>query len=280
MNSQPKTQTYNSWLLEATKLLVHADIPSARLDAELILAHTIRKPRTYLHANGYLPLDSRREDIANARIELRLDHTPVAYIIGHKEFYGRRFKTTPAALIPRPESETMIEMLATTIPKNLSLLPSQLQLIDVGTGTGCLGITAKLQWPEINVTLTDISTHALNLARENALELHADVTFLKSDLLRGYPAKTDIILANLPYVDREWQVSPDTHAEPDLALYAPDHGLALIRQLLDQARILLNPSGHIFIESDTRQQSDIITIATQVGFSHQATDGFITHFSL
>jgi len=278
-NSQLKMPTYDSWLIEATNLLAADGIDSARLDAELILAHSLRRPRTYLHAHGDEPLEPRIEDIADARLELRREHTPIAYIIGHKEFYGRRFKTTPAALIPRPESETMINLLADIVPKNLSLLPEKLHLIDVGTGTGCLGITAKLEWPELDVVLTDISNHALTLAEENATLLHADVQFVRSDLLRGYGAPVDIIVANLPYVDRHWEVSPDTQAEPDQALYANDHGLALIYELLDQAALLLRPGGSILLESDNRQQSKIIAYARHHGFKHSKTAGLITEFS-
>lgn len=267
------------WLNEATDELKKAGIDSARLDVELILSHTIREPRTYLHAHDDENLDDKHEDIANARLELRLEHTPVAYIIGHKEFYGRRFKTTPAALIPRPESETIIALLDDIIPKNLPLLPTKLRLVDVGTGTGALGITAKLEWPELDVTLVDIDNHALNLAKENAAIFQADVRFLKNDLLRAYHTPVDIIIANLPYVDRSWDVSADTHAEPDLALYAPDEGLSLIKQLLEQSTLLLKPGGHILLESDPRQQHKIIEFAKTLGYKHVRTEGFMTVFA-
>jgi release factor glutamine methyltransferase len=271
--------TINSWLGEAASLLKETQIDSARLDAELILSHTIRQPRTYLHAHGDENLDDRQETVANARLELRVDHTPVAYIIGHKEFYGRRFKTTPAALIPRPESETIIELLKNIVPNNLSLVPEKIKLVDVGTGTGCLGITAKLEWPEIDVTLTDVNVHALNLAKENAEILQADVRFLKNDLLGRYGTPITIIIANLPYVDRSWDVSADTRAEPDDALYAERGGLSLIYRLLDQAHLLLEPNGHILLESDPRQHSEIIEHAKKLGFHHEKTEGFITVFS-
>lgn len=267
------------WLDEATHMLAAAGIESARLDAELILSHTIREPRTYLHAHGDEAIDDQHEDIAAARLELRLERTPVAYIIGHKEFYGRRFKTTPAALIPRPESETIIELLKDIIPKNLPLLPEKMTLVDVGTGTGCLGITAKLEWPELNVTLIDNDIHALNLARENGALLQADVRYLKNDLLRSFGLPIDIILANLPYVDREWDVSPDTQAEPQDALFAGDGGLALIKQLLEQATLQLKPGGHILIESDPRQEHKVIEFAKALGFKHLQTEGFITVFT-
>lgn len=271
--------TINEWLDEATKELHDNGIASARLDAELILSHTLRESRTYLHAHGDEILDDKHEDIANARLELRLEHTPVAYIIGHKEFYGRRFKTTPAALVPRPESETIIDLLKEIIPRNLPLLPEKLRLVDVGTGTGCLGITAKLEWPELDVTLTDNDTHALNLARENATLLQADVRTLKNDLLRAYGVPLDIIVANLPYVDHKWEVSPDTQAEPQNALFAADNGLALIKRLLEQATLQLKPGGHILLESDPRQQHKIIEFAKKLGFKHLRTDGYITSFS-
>lgn len=266
------------WCTAATKRLNSADIPSARLDAELILAHTIRKPRTYLHARGEDVLEGRYEDIANARLELRLGNTPVAYIVGHKEFYRRRFKTTPAALIPRPESEDIISLLGDVLFKYLTSIDRRLRVVDVGTGTGCLGITAKLEWPELDVTLTDNSIHTLNLARENALALKANVHVFKNDLLAGY-GPTDVILANLPYVDRSWQVSPDTNAEPPEALYAANHGLSLIYRLLDQAYPLLYPGGYILIESDLRQQAGIIKYAKSLGFHHVTTQGLITLFS-
>ncbi|MDB5183941.1 MAG: putative Modification methylase, HemK family [Candidatus Saccharibacteria bacterium] len=271
--------TIDEWLDEATHMLADAGIASARLDAELILSHTMREPRTHLHAHGDEILDDKHEDIASARLELRLEHTPVAYIIGHKEFYGRRFKTTPSALIPRPESEAIIHLLHDIVPHNLPLLPEKMKLVDVGTGTGCLGITAKLEWPELDVTLTDNDTHTLNLARENAEALQADVAFLKNDLLRGYGTVVDIIIANLPYVDRAWDVSTDTQAEPSGALYAGDGGLALIKRLLEQATLQLRPGGHILLESDPRQQHKIIDFAKGLGFKHLQTEGFVTHFT-
>jgi len=271
--------TIEEWLNEATTELKVAGIPSARLDTELILSHTLREPRTHLHAHGDQLLDDRQEDIASARLQLRLDRTPVAYIVGHKEFYGRRFKTTPAALIPRPESEAVIELLKTIMPTSLPLVKDTKKLVDVGTGTGCLGITAKLEYPEeLDVTLTDLSQQALSLARQNAERLQAAVHFHKGDLLRGYGSPVDIILANLPYVDRSWEVSPETHSEPELALYANNDGLALIFQLIDQAAQLLKPNGSLILEADERQHAAIIQAATKQGLKHSSSLGLILLF--
>lgn len=267
----------DEWLAMATKELSSTGIPSARLDAELILSHTIRKPRTYLHAHNSETIESNRKEVADARLRMRLERTPIAYIVGHKEFYGRHFKTTPAALIPRPESETIIELLKEIVPKSNRTL-SKIHLIDVGTGTGCLGISAKLEWPELDVTLTDTSQHALNLAHKNADLLGAEVHFLRNNLLRGLTAPIDIIIANLPYVDRIWDISPETNNEPDDALFAHDGGLALIFQLIEQASQILKPGGHLLLESDKRQQSDIITFAKKHTFEHRKTSDLITYF--
>ena len=103
------------WLRDAAEQLANALIPSALLDAEIILAHTLRKSRTWLHAHGDEPIDPRQQEIAEARLQLRLERTPVAYIIGHKEFYGRLFKVTPASLIPRPESQGRIHTSTVTV---------------------------------------------------------------------------------------------------------------------------------------------------------------------
>ena len=271
--------TCDNWLHEATTLLKQSSIQSARLDAELILAHTIRKPRTYLHAHGDEKLPERHEEIADARLRMRLEYIPIAYIIGHKEFYGRQFKTTPAALVPRPESQAIITLLNNIVPRNLSLTSKKIRLVDVGTGTGCLGITAKLEWPELDVTLIDNSVHTLNLAKENAILLNADVNTIKNDLLGDYGMPVDIIIANLPYVDHGWDVSPDTQAEPPEALYAEDGGLILICRLLNQSILLLKPNGYILLESDPRQQDDIIKYAQTLGLKHNQTKDFITVFS-
>lgn len=255
-----------TWLERATRQLGDAGIPSARLDAELLLAHTLRKPRTWLHGHQDDSLEARQIEIANARLDLRIDRVPVAYIIGHKEFYGRRFKVTTATLIPRPESEAIIELLNEVIPRNARIISDRpLRLVDVGTGSGNLGITAKLQHPELEVTLIDTSRHALTVAEENAQELHANVTLLQSNLLSSYPFAADIIIANLPYVDPTWPTSPETRHEPADALFASQHGLDLIYELLIQTREKLAISGKLILEADPTQHEAIIKRASEYG---------------
>lgn len=274
-NSQPQALVINDWLADATRQLVFAEIPSARLDSELILAHTLRKNRSYLHAHPEEPLTDRSIEIANARLSLRIERVPVAYIIGHKEFYGRQFSVTTATLIPRPESEALIELLKQVIPRNSSLLKENpLRLIDVGTGSGALGITAKLLFPELSVTLSDISRHALKIAEKNATNLHAEVSILQSNLLADYPFTANIIIANLPYVDPEWERSPETEHEPASALFAANHGKALIYELLVQTKDKLINGGSLILEADPEQHNDIITEAKKYGLLLSGQDGY------
>lgn len=271
--------TIAEWLSKSSKALAGAGIGSATLDAELILTHTLRKGRTYLHAHGDEEINPRYIDILDTRLALRLDRTPLAYIIGHKEFYGRLFTVTTATLIPRPESETMIELLKEAANQAaLPLTSSAQKLIDVGTGSGCLGITAKLELPELDVTLSDTSRHALNVAEANAKRLHATVSILRSNLLQSYPYKATYILANLPYVGADWEVSPETRFEPKEALYADSDGLALIRRLLEEAPSRLTPNGKLFIEADPRQHSAIVKLASDGNFQLAAERGLILVF--
>jgi release factor glutamine methyltransferase len=268
--------TINKWIIQTTTDLQAAGIPSARLDAEIILAHTLKKNRTYLHAHNDESLTGRQLEIADARAALRLDRTPVAYIIGHKEFYGRLFKVTPSTLSPRPESETIITLLKELLPATASLLQeAPKRLVDVGTGSGCLGITAKLELPELAVTLLDISNHALKVAEKNAFILQADVELRRSNLLADYPFRPDIILANLPYVDPEWERSPETNYEPELALFANDGGLHLIKTLIEEAAERTISGALLFLEADPRQHKTLISYAKNHGFLMRESRDFI-----
>ena len=248
-----------TWTRRAADTLANALIPSSLLDAELILAETLRKPRTYLHAHPEEEIDPRRVDIADARLSLRLDRVPLAYILGYKEFYGRKFFVSPAVLVPRPESEDMISLFLEMTPETLA----HKVLIDVGTGSGCLGITAALERPDLRVILSDISKDALSVARKNCDALATQATIQCQSLLRGQIEPVDYIFANLPYVDKNWEVSPELRHEPSMALFAENEGLKLIKELLMQAPKHLTANGLLFIEADPVQHDTIIAAAEE-----------------
>ena len=263
--------TIATWLKNAAKQLKAIGITSARLDAELILANTLRKNRTYLHAHLDEETDPRRVDIADARLSLRLDRVPLAYILGCKEFYGRKFTVSPAVLVPRPESEEIITLfLALTAGE---IAPKT--LIDVGTGSGCLGITAALERPSLRVILSDISPRAIKIAEKNASNLQARVTLQQQSLLSGQIEPVDYIFANLPYVDRDWDVSPELRHEPAEALFAADNGLRLIETLIEQAPRHITAGGLLFLEADPRQHQAILDQAKDHGLHEAETRGFI-----
>lgn len=268
----------STWLKHAAEHLKNAGITSAQLDAELLLANTLRKNRTYLHAHLDEEIDPRRVDIAEARLSLRLDRVPLAYILGEKEFYGRNFSVSPSVLVPRPESEEMINLLLKLAPRD----DRPRTLIDVGTGSGCLGITAALELSDNwHVVLSDISSKALSVAEKNAKKLGANVFIQKQSLLLGQFEKLDCILANLPYVDKSWKnTSPELRHEPSEALYASEGGLKLIRELIQQAPKHLTDEGLLLIEADEEQHQTIISFGRQNGFLHLETSGLIVALRL
>jgi release factor glutamine methyltransferase len=267
-----------TWIDTSTKTLADAGIQTAKLDAELILCHTIRQPRTYLHAHDDEQIPSRQQEIADSRLTLRIDRVPLAYIIGHKEFYGRSFCVTPSVLIPRPESESIIEILKHILPDTQALPGHTMRLIDIGTGSGCLGITAKLEFPELDVTLADISRHALTVAEKNAITLKAKVSVLKSDLLQQYVFSPDIIIANLPYVAESWERSPETNHEPTLALFARGKGLQLIKKLIPQASDSLPNQGILLLEADPEQHDAITSYCKAYNLKSVSKNGYCLAF--
>jgi len=275
-NWQPKMLAIKDWLDSSSQQLSKLGIKSSKLDVEMILSHTLRKPRTYLHAHPEEQLSDRQKEIADARLDLRLERVPVAYIIGHRDFYGRHFKVTPATLIPRPESEDLIDITKEIIQKNEL---DNANLIDVGTGSGCLGITLNLEIPTLKVTLLDISNQALMVAKKNASLLGATVDTLRSDLLKSYPLKPGIVVANLPYVDKTWERSPETNHEPELALFAKNNGKDLIFKLIDQASSVIASNGILILEADTYQHEEIKNYAKSVGFEFIKTKGYTLGFS-
>jgi release factor glutamine methyltransferase len=267
----------DEWLKNTSTELADAMIPSARLDAEIILSHTLNKPRTWLHAHGDDEIDTRRNDIANARAELRLERVPIAYIIGHKYFYGRRFTVSPATLIPRPESEDCIDLAKML----LSDRTAPLHIVDVGTGSGCLGITAGLELPTYDLCLSDTSKDALRVAEKNAIYHGLTPQIISSNLLDSYPLKADLVLANLPYVDESWpHISPELDYEPHDALYAKKAGLACIFELLQQLPQKLTARGIAIVEADPVQHQRIIAEAVSHQLCHVKTHGFALALTL
>jgi len=263
-----------NWLTKSAFKLRANNIKSARLDAELLLAHVLKCERTWLAAHAEYELKKTKLESVDELLARRLKREPIAYILGKKEFYGRDFTTTPDVLIPRPETENLIESVL-EITKKLNANNSQkekssqsLKLLDIGTGSGAIAITLALELPNVQVFASDISEEALSVAAQNATDLGAKIEFAKSNLLQNIcNKKFDIITANLPYVAREWKTSPETSHEPEIALFAGKNGLELIEKLIKQAPNSLKSNGFLVLELDPCQIETTKEIASEFGFS-------------
>ncbi len=211
------------------------------------------------------------------------NNEPIAYKNGYQDFYGRDFIVTPDVLIPRPETEQIIDTILNLAGKpylpgvkpSKRVLPPNPTILDVGTGSGCIAITIKKELPEAEVYATDISEKALQIAQKNAQNHGVYLPFIISRLLDNVKFTPDVIVANLPYVDKKWDWL-DKEAlshEPPIALYAADHGLKLIKELIDAAS-----SKYLILEADPCQHQEIINFATKKGLQHLETRGFILTF--
>jgi release factor glutamine methyltransferase len=262
--------TIQQWLIDATSRLVEAGIPSARLDVLILLSDELEQTKAQILAHDDELLSQEQFDNLEMKLQRRAAREPIAYIRGHQEFYGREFTVTPDVLIPRPETETLIELLETLA------VESPTTLVDIGTGSGAIAITAKLEHPTWQVIATDVSAEALAVAKTNAAHLEADISLRSGTLLGPLTEPVDIIAANLPYVDLAWErSSPETNYEPALALFADSHGLQLIYDLLDQAPDALTDSGYILLEADPEQHDAIISYARAKSLQHVNTEGYI-----
>lgn len=215
------------------------------------------------------------------------ENLPKAYKQGWQEFYGRRFLVSREVLIPRPETEMIIDAVLNLTGKaylpgvkpNKAVLSQDLTIVDVGTGSGCIAITLKLELPKSKVIASDVSLKVIEIAKKNAKNLGAEVEFIKSDLMDDVEFLPDIVVANLPYVDKtwDWLDMERLKYEPEIALFAEQHGLALIFKLIEQ--VGKSKAKYLVLEADPCQHLQIIEQAEKNGLELAETRGFILTFS-
>ena len=239
--------------------------PEARLETQVLLSHALGVSKAFLiaHRDEYLP--SGQEIHYQSLLERRLTGEPIAYILGEREFYSLVFKATPAVLIPRPETELLVELALTHIPQD-----NACQVLDLGTGSGAVGITIAKHRPNARVTAVDQSADSLAVARENAKLLHTDnVTFCQSDWYNMLGVrKFDIIVANPPYIrDNDPHLSQgDLRFEPISALAAGADGLSCIRAIVQGAQKHLLPEGWLLFEHGYDQADQCQILLRENGF--------------
>jgi release factor glutamine methyltransferase len=265
--------TYREALTRATdQLSAHPDLrETAFRDAMQLFLHAFAMQRSTLMAHPERRLDREQQAIYQRLLERRLRFEPMQYILGETEFYGLTLRVTPAVLIPRPETELLVEAvlkrLLERLPKRLGAdfgKQNQVQIADVGTGSGAIALALAHSNPQLHVTALDLSPDALAVAAGNASthRLKDRITFLQSDLLNTLPAQTlfDAVVSNPPYVPLD--DAPTLHPqvrdhEPSMALYGGSDGLDLYRRLIPQALEHLKPNGLLALEIGYGQRTAI-----------------------
>ena len=257
-------------LAEARTVLVQAGIAAdeAALDVEVLARHVLDCDRATLLTRARDPLPSAFDRLFRALVARRSSREPIAYIVGHREFWGLEFDVTPSVLIPRPETELIVEEALASLPRRDAVR----HIIDVGTGSGCLAVTLAVEFPAARVTAADTSHDALAVAQRNA-ERHntlGRMTIVAADLLEGVPAAADLIVSNPPYVSaRDAATLPPEvgRYEPALALYAGEDGLDVIRRLFTSAPQHLAPGGPLIVEFGFGQDAAVRAIAQRTGWT-------------
>ncbi|MCI0776747.1 MAG: peptide chain release factor N(5)-glutamine methyltransferase [Chloroflexi bacterium] len=240
-------------LREASTRLLKASVDDPRLEAEVLLRHALGAEREQLFARLQEPLNLEHRTSYEALVDGRIAHRPTAYIIGHKEFFGLDFACSPAALIPRPDTELLVETAIEQLRERGPVLA-----VDLGTGSGPIAVSLATHLPQVRVVATDISAAALALARRNALAhcVASRIEFVHSSLLKPLSGRFDLIAANLPYIpSRTYNALPPEirEHEPEAALRAGRRGTAIIEAMLSQAFDRLAPGGLLLAEHGWNQ---------------------------
>ncbi|TAG06321.1 MAG: peptide chain release factor N(5)-glutamine methyltransferase [Betaproteobacteria bacterium] len=265
-----------------------------RNELRMLLQFALERDAAWLIAHDNDELAEQQRSAIESLISRRIAGEPIAYLIGEREFYGRAFQCSPAALIPRPETELLVETTlalvpspwggglgrgsppAHSLPQSNSLSPAlppggrELRLLDIGTGTGCIAVTLALELPSLNVTAVDVSPAALKLAQINAAHLGANIQFIESNWFTAIApdARFDLIVSNPPYI-----VPGDTHLsqgdlrfEPAIALADSVDGLQSYRELANGAMKHLNPGGWLIVEHGYDQGESVPALFRDAGF--------------
>ena len=213
---------------------------SARLDAEVLLSHVLKKPATFLLAHDRAEVGFWDLGKYKRFIEKRKEGVPVAYLTGHKEFFFLDFEVNKNVLVPRPDTEILVESVIEYVQRGLLSAPSVI-LLDIGTGSGCIPVSVCKNVKGLKAIATDVSSAALRVAKRNVKKhkLTSRITLVLSDLLKNVPPelledREVVVTANLPYIPADFQISPELKYEPPISLYGGADGMDVYRRLIEQ----------------------------------------------
>jgi len=249
-------------LQRARSILATNDIENSMLESELLLRHALNISRTQLYTETDQELSPEKEKAFWDLVKRRLKGEPAAYIIGHREFYGHDFRVNSNVLIPRPESELLVEKVL-----QLAQHRPEITIAEIGTGCGAIAISLALKLPQAKIYATDISTPALKVAETNSNNHRVlkRVYLLKGNMLDPLPEPVDLIVANLPYVSEpELADAPSLSFEPQMALNGGPDGLEKIRQLASQVNDKLLPDGYLLLEIGQGQEKAVTKLLTDL----------------
>jgi release factor glutamine methyltransferase len=257
-----RTWTIRDVLDWATQDFAGRGIESPRLDAELLVAKALETDRVGLYLDLNRPLVDQERSAIRPLVARRREREPVAYILGHRDFYGRRFKVTPDVLIPRPDTETLVDHALECIPEDAAC-----RVLDVGTGSGAIAVTIAAERPLAIVTATDISEAALKVASENAkqLEVANRIRFEHANLLSGVE-QYDVIVSNPPYIAQSEMAALQAEIrehEPIAALEAGEDGLDVVRALLSASEPATASGAQMLIEIGATQAVSVVAFAAE-----------------
>ena len=272
VSSTPAPKTTQSWtILEVLRWTIgrfeRQGVETARLDAELLATLAFARSRVALYTHYDQPLGEAELASYRALVQRRLSGEPVAYILGRKEFWSIDFQVDARVLIPRPDTETLVEQGLELLRRFGAERPA-LRVADIGTGSGAVAIALKKERPSDEFFAVDLSADALAVAQENAARLKLAITFCQGDLVAPLAGPFDLIVSNPPYIpSREIaSLAAEVRSEPRMALDGGADGLALVRRLVDGARGVFGPEGWLAMEIGAGQAEATMAILRDAGY--------------
>ena len=245
------------------------NIQSARLDAEVLLSHVLRQERIYLYVHFDEPMEQNELNKFREYVKKRAQHVPIAYIIGEREFMGLPFKVTKDTLIPRPDTEILVENVLNNVDKD-----KEIEIVDIGTGSGAIILSLLVNLPKAQGKTVDISSKAIEVAKENAVNLQVNdrCEFFVGDLFAPLDgSKFDVIVSNPPYIPKKDIATLEADVkkyEPVSALTDGGDGLSYYRRLLSEGKAYIKENGFIALEIGIYQSEDVKQIAMDNGWKN------------
>ena len=261
--------TINSLLNWTVNYFKSKNIQSARLDAEVLLSHVLRQERIYLYVHFDEPMEQNELSKFREYVKKRAQHVPIAYIIGEREFMGLPFKVTKDTLIPRPDTEILVENVLNNVDKD-----KEIEIVDIGTGSGAIILSLLVNLPKAQGKTVDISSKAIEVAKENAVNLQVNdrCEFFVGDLFAPLnDNKFDLIVSNPPYIPQKDIATLEDDVkeyEPVSALTDGGDGLSYYRRLLSEGKAYIKENGFIALEIGIYQSNDVKQIAMDNGWKN------------